>query len=80
MGVHALAMMAGSTVGGILVDRYGPRRVLVFGEIAFVPAAIAVAFARTIPELAVLAALSSLFAAPVLTATASFAPYLVEGE
>lgn len=86
-GQLALVMLAmsagqllGGLAGGVLVDRYGPKRVLVLGELAFVPATLAVTLATDIPQLIVLTAGWSFMSAPVYSAMASFAPYLVGGE
>lgn len=72
----SLALIAGSAIGGVLVDRFGPRNVLVYAHIAFVPAALAIVFAETVPQLAFLAAIWGFVGAPILTAGASFAPFL----
>lgn len=75
-----LAMSAGAILGslvaGVLVDRYGPRRVLAFSEIAFVPAALGMAFAHSLPALTALVGVWAFTGAPVVTAGASFAPFL----
>ena len=75
----SLAAIAGSTAGGVLVDRHGPRRVLAAAEILFIPAAIAMAFASTFAQLTAIAAVWAFVGAPVVTAGASFAPFLVSG-
>lgn len=72
----SVAAIGGSIVAGILIDRYGPRRVLIWGEVLFVPAALAVAAAQTLPQLAVIVAVWAFVGAPVVTAGASFAPFL----
>lgn len=73
----SIAAILGSIVSGVMVDRYGPRRTLIFGELLFVPAALAIAFANTLPQLTVIVGLWALAGSPVVTASASFAPYLV---
>jgi len=80
MFVLSVSMMLGSTISGVLIDRYGPRRVLVFAEIVFVIAAIAVMLADSLPVLAVLVSVWALVGSPVVTAGASFAPYLARDE
>jgi predicted MFS family arabinose efflux permease len=77
MFVLSVASILGTTLGGVLVDRYGPRRVLVVSEIVFVPAALAIAAADDMRALTLLVAVWALVGAPVVTASASFAPFLV---
>ncbi len=72
----SVALIVGSAIGGVLVDRYGPKKVLVYSHFVFVPAALAVVLADSIPQLAVLAGVWGLVGAPILTAGASFAPFL----
>lgn len=74
------AYILGSLVGGVLIDRLGPRRVLAAAEVLFVPATIAVVAAHSIPQLAALTALWAFAGAPVITAGASFAPFIAKGE
>lgn len=76
MFLMASGSILGSILAGVLVDRYGPRRVLAVAEVAFVPAALGMAFAHSIPALAALVAVWSFAGAPVVTAGASFAPFL----
>ena len=76
MFVLSVASILGSMIGGVLVDRHGPRRVLAYAEIAFVPAALIVPLAHTMPQFTALVALYSFLAAPVMTANSSFAPFL----
>lgn len=76
----SVASILGSAVGGVLVDRYGPRRVLAFAEVLFVPAALSIALARTIPEMVGLVGLWAFLGAPVVTAGASLAPFLAEDD
>lgn len=72
----SVTMMVGSAISGALIDRFGPRAVLVGGEMLYVPAALAMTRVESLPQLVVLAAVFGLASAPVMTATASFAPYL----
>lgn len=76
MASMAVASIVGSMIGGVLVDRYGPRRVLAGAEILFVPAALAVPLAHSMGLLTLLIAIWAFVGAPVVTAGASFAPYL----
>lgn len=77
MAVLTVAVILGSAVGGVLTDRYGPRRTLAVSELFFVPAALAMTLAPNITVLAGLAAVWGFVGAPVVTAGASFAPFLV---
>jgi MFS transporter, DHA3 family, macrolide efflux protein len=76
MFAMSAASIVGSLLAGVLVDRYGPRRVLATAELAFVPAALGMAFAHSLPVLTALVGLWALAGAPVVTAGASFAPFL----
>ncbi len=78
MGALGVASLVGSLWSGYLVDRFGPRRVLVAFEIAFVPAALAVTLAGDLAQLTLLVFLVGLLGAPVYTAVASLAPYLTD--
>ena len=75
LGVSALI---GSSVAGVLVDRLDPRRVLIWGEFVFVPVAIGMVFADSIPSLVVMTFLLGLVGTPVFTAISAFGPYLTE--
>ncbi|MBS3956157.1 MAG: MFS transporter [Clostridiales bacterium] len=72
----SIALIAGAAIGGVLVDRFGPRNVLIYAHIAFVPAALAIVLADSIPALAVLVGIWGFAGAPILTAGASFAPFI----
>lgn len=76
----AVSSIAGSFMAGALVDRWGPRRVLAVFEVIFVPAALAVALARDMSQLALLVGIWAFVGAPVVTASASFAPFLKRGD
>ncbi len=80
MGVMGIMALLGTTAGGVLVDRYDPKRVLLYGEIAFVPAAIAPVFADTMGTLTLAIAFLSFFSMIVFASIASFPPYLTEDE
>jgi predicted MFS family arabinose efflux permease len=80
MGVMGVCALVGSTAGGVLVDRYDPRRVLLVGEILFVPAALAPIFANSMASLTVAVAIMDLVAMVVFTSVAAFAPYLTADE
>ena len=76
MAALGVASLIGSAGGGLAVDRLGPRRVLILGELAFIPAVLAVPFATSIPAFAILVFFAGLLSAPVYTAVASIAPFL----
>ena len=76
MAALGVASLIGSAGAGLAVDRLGPRRVLILGELAFIPAVLAVPFATSIPGFAVLVFFTGLLSAPVYTAVASIAPFL----
>lgn len=80
MGVMGVMATIGSTIGGLLVDRFDPKRVMLFGEIAFVPSAIAPMFADTMGQMTLSIAVLSLFSMIVYTSVASFPPYLTDDE
>lgn len=72
----AVSSIAGSFMAGALVDRWGPRRVLATFEVLFIPAALAVAFAQDMTQMAAIVGVWAFVGAPVVTASASFAPFL----
>ncbi|HEU4750317.1 MAG TPA: MFS transporter [Acidimicrobiia bacterium] len=78
MGALGVASLVGSLWSGYLVDRWGPRRVLVVFEITFVPAALAVTMAESLGQLTILVFLIALLGAPIYTAVASLGPYLTD--
>jgi predicted MFS family arabinose efflux permease len=80
MAALGVASLIGASVAGVLIDRYDPRRVLLWGEVFFVPVALALVFADSIPTLAVGTFLLGLVGAPVYTAITSFAPFLTENQ
>jgi MFS family permease len=76
MGALSIASILGTVISGVLVDRYDARRVLIVAEAFFVPVALALILPTTMWQLTVLAGLLGFFGAPVMTAAASFAPFL----
>lgn len=80
MFAMVVGSILGSMVAGVLVDRYGPRRVLALAEVTFVPAALAIALAHSLPVLTALVGVWAFAGAPVVTAGASFAPFLTVDE
>lgn len=80
MAGTAVAEIIGSMIAGVLVDRWGPRAVLVGAELAMVPAAIALVVPHSLTTFVPLAWLFGLLVAPTFTAGSAFAPYLVSGQ
>lgn len=78
MGALSVSSILGTVISGVLVDRYDARRVLIAAEAVFVPVALALMLPTTMWQLTVLAGLLGLFGAPVMTAAASFAPFLAQ--
>ena len=78
MAALGVASLAGSAVAGALIDRYGPRKVLLASEVLFAPATVAAAFSTSMPELSVAAAAIGLFGAPAYTAIASLGPFITD--
>ena len=80
MAALGLASLIGASVAGVLVDRFDPRRVVMVGEVLFVPAALALIFTDTIPTLAIATFVLGLVGTPVFTAISSFGPFLTDDE
>lgn len=80
MAALGVASLIGASVAGVLVDRFDPRRVVMWGEVAFVPAALSLVFVDTIPALAVATFALGLVGTPVFTAISSFGPFLTDDE
>ncbi|MGH8873240.1 MAG: MFS transporter, partial [Acidimicrobiia bacterium] len=78
MAALGVASLIGSAVAGVLVDRFDPRRVLIAGEIVFIPVAIGMVFAETLPALVISTFLLGLVGTPVFTAISAFGPFLTE--
>ncbi|HJQ91260.1 MAG TPA: MFS transporter, partial [Acidimicrobiia bacterium] len=76
MAALGVASLIGSAVAGVLVDRFDPRRVLIAAEIVFIPVALGMVFADTLPALVVATFLLGLVGTPVFTAISSFGPFL----
>jgi predicted MFS family arabinose efflux permease len=80
MAALGIASLIGASIAGVLVDRFDPRRVLIWGEIVFIPAALAMTLADSIPALVGTTFILGLVGTPVFTAISSFAPYLTDDE
>ena len=79
MAGNSVAAIVGSLIAGVLVDRIGPRRVLIYAELLTIPVVVALVFASSWPVFVGLAWLLGLVGTPTFTAGASFAPFLVSG-
>lgn len=80
MAALGVASLIGASIAGVLVDRFDPRRVVIWGELAFVPAALSLIFANTIPSLVGATFALGLIGTPVFTAISSFAPFLTDDD
>lgn len=76
MAALGVSSLIGSSLAGLLVDRFDPRRVLIAGEFLFVPVVIGMIFADSLQSLALMAFFVGLVGMPVFTAISSFGPYL----
>ncbi|NTU70944.1 MAG: MFS transporter [Coriobacteriia bacterium] len=79
MAGNSIASIIGSVIAGVLVDRIGPRRVLIYAELLTIPVVIALVMADSWGVFVGLAWLLGLVGTPTFTAGASFAPFLVDG-
>lgn len=80
MAALGVASLVGSAAAGVLVDRFGPKRVLIGGEIVFIPVALGMILVETIPALAGMTFLLGLVGTPVYTAISSFGPFLTDDQ
>ncbi len=78
IGALGVSGLIGSPMGGVLIDRYDPRKVLIAGELVFVPVALSFLLVTTIPQIFVAAFLLGLVGSPIYTALASMPPYLTD--
>jgi MFS family permease len=78
MATLSVSSMIGTVLSGVLVDRYDARRVLMVAEVFFVPVALAFVLPGGMLQLTVLCGLLGFFGAPVMTAAASFAPFIAD--
>jgi MFS transporter, DHA3 family, macrolide efflux protein len=80
MAALAVASMIGSAVAGVAVDRVDPKRVLIVGEVLFVPLILTLTTVDSMPELTLRAPLAWLAGSLVLTAVTSMPPHLSQDE
>jgi len=78
MAALSVSSIVGTVLSGVLVDHYDARRVLVVAEAFFVPVALAFMLPGGMAQLTMLCALLGFFGAPVMTAAASFAPFIAD--
>lgn len=76
MAVLGVAALIGAAIGGSLVDRYGPRAVLVGSELLFVPAALSLIWVTDVRQFAVAVIALGLTSSPTFTAIAALPPFL----
>jgi MFS family permease len=80
MGVLGVFAMAGSAVGGVLVDRFGPRKVMLVGEALFAPAALTLILPTSMATMTVAVALVGFVTMTGYTAVTSFPPFLARDD
>jgi predicted MFS family arabinose efflux permease len=78
MAVMGLTTLAGTAGAGVLVDRFGPRRVLIGAELLFVPAALSLILPTSMAALTPIVGLVGLVGGIVYTAVGAFPPYLTD--
>lgn len=78
--VNGLAAIIGSLVAGLLIDRFGPRKVMVWAEIGSIPPVLWMMVAPSLTLFVLGSAIFSLFGVPTWTAGASFAPFITSGR
>ncbi len=74
------AHLVGAAAAGVLVDRTAPKRVIVLGELLFVPSILLLVLADSMQSMTVLAPIAWATGAVVLTAVASMPPFLTPDE
>ncbi len=80
LGIAGLTALLGSAVAGTLVDRFGPKRVLITAEILFVPSVLSALMVETVPQFALVVGLFGITSAPAFTAIASLPPFLTTDQ
>jgi DHA3 family macrolide efflux protein-like MFS transporter len=71
-------MLVGSALAGVLIDRFDPRRVVIVGELFFVPATLALILPEDIGQMTVAIVFAALATGVVMTAVASLPPFLTD--
>ncbi len=80
MAVLGVAALLGAAIGGSLVDRYGPRAVLVGAELLFVPAALSLIWVSDLRQFSVAVIALGLTSSPAFTAIAALPPFLTSDD
>ncbi len=80
LGIAGVAALVGSAAAGTLVDRFGPKLVLITAEILFVPSVLSALLVETVPQFALVVGLFGLTSAPAFTAIASLPPFLTTDQ
>src|SRR5688572_22962813 len=75
MATLGVLSLVGSAIGGVLVDRFGPRRVLIGSEILFAPVALSMILPSSMAQLTITVGALGLVGAVVNNAVNSFPPY-----
>ena len=78
--INGVAAIVGSLTAGVLIDRFGPRKVMIVAEILSIPPVLWMMVAPTFSTFVIGAAVFSLFGVPTWTAGASFAPFMFSGR
>lgn len=80
MAILGISAMLGSATAGVLVDRFGPRRVMIVGEALFAPAALSLILPSTMPQMNIAVALVGFLTMIVMTTVAAFPPFLARDD
>lgn len=78
VGSLGVCGLIGGAIAGALIDRFDPRRVLLGGEVLFVPVALAFVFADSLTTLILISAALGLVAAPTYTSISAFPPFITD--
>lgn len=76
---NAVAGIAGTLIAGVLIDRIGPRKVMIGAELLTIPAVVALSTATAFPQFVLYSMFFAFAGVPTFTAGASFAPFIVSG-
>jgi MFS family permease len=80
LGIAGVTALIGSAIAGTLVDRFGPKPVLITAEILFIPSVLSALLVETVPQFALVVGLFGLTSAPAFTAVASLPPFLTTDQ
>lgn len=80
MAALGVAALGGSAVAGALVDRHGPKAVLIGAELLFVPAALSMILVTDVTQFAVAVVALGLTSAPTFTAIAALPPFVTSDD